>query len=209
MTIHPGSLSALGLALAGLGLVLQSPVVTVGGLGLAAAVLVAMTRTQSDPLWSRWCAWAELRGLADDCEDDGTPSLRGARRGQPVIVRFEEGRVHASCRIESPVERSFPPSAPRILSHIKEANELRLIPTPTLRDPELREAWRRVLEQGHNVRVVHDEVRLTLVREELQTHDLDQALNDVAELAERMLVLRSCPMQTEEERPAPAMIWAA
>ncbi len=206
MTIHPGLFSVLGLALAGLGVGVGASVLTVGGLGIAVAVLVVMARGRSDQLWSRWCAWADLRGLSPDEEDDGTPSMKGARRGQPVLVLFEEARVHAACRLEAPVERSFPPSAPRILSHIQEADELRLVPTPTLRDPEIREAWRRVLEHGHNVRVVRDEVRITLIREGLQTYDLDRALDDVAELAERMLVQRACPM---EEEPAPAMFKAA
>jgi len=188
MTIHPGLFACLGLALSGVGATLASPPLSVAG-GLLFIVGVTMwTLDVKRRPWDAWRRWGLQRGLAEDSEDYDF-SLKGARRGHPVLVHFEDDRVHAACRLEGPVERSFPGSAPAILNHIQEADARRRVPTPALQDPETRGAWRRVLEDGLNVRVVRDEVRIT-VSGDVQTHEVEEALDNVIDLAEHMLLRR-------------------
>lgn len=188
--MHPAIFIVLGLALSAAGLTQGSLGLTLAGMVLAGAGIAAIGLSHRSRAWSRWRDWGSLRGLVPDTEDyDFT--LKGARRGQPVLVHFDADRVHAACRLERPVERTFPLSARLILSHIHEADELRIVPTPTLRDPDTRAAWRRVLEAGTNVRVLKDEVRITVPKQRLQTHELDAVLDDVADLAEQMLIRRA------------------
>ena len=189
MTIHPALFASLGLTLTGVGVILASPPLAVAGGLLFIGGVVVWTVTVKRRPWDAWRRWGIQRGLTEDSEDYDF-SLKGAHRGHPVLVHFEDDRVHAACRLEGRVERSFPGSAPAILSHIQEADALRRVPTPALRDPKTRGAWRRVLEDGLNARVVQDEVRIT-VPGEVQTHELDEALDNVIDLAEHMLTRRS------------------
>ena len=187
--MHPGLFSSLGLALASVGVTLASPPLAVAGGILFVVGVTVWTLTVKRRPWDAWRRWGFQRGLTEDSEDYDF-SLKGAHRGHPVLVHFENDRVHAACRLEGPVERSFPASAPAILSHIQEADALGRVPTPALQDPATRSAWRQALEDGMNVRVVRDEVRVT-VTGDVQTYELEEALDNVIDLAEHMLLRRT------------------
>lgn len=133
--------------------------------------------------WSRSRPFEDFARRSGLEFSDGGRLLQGLWSSRPVEVRIDASRVVVACRLDAPVEATFPHSARGLLSHIRSVDRRLALPTPSLRDDRVRLAWARVLEAGHVACIRGQEIQIRRRRDATSELDLSASLSYAVELS--------------------------